>query len=96
MLTRQVRPEDAQITELFDTAGLGIELQERSLRVPTRVGRTPRVDFVSRYGDEGRLVAAGIWASTVDDALTRESRASCVRGLARTSACRSLRASGCV
>lgn len=64
-------PAAVRITELFDTAGLGLELQDEGLRVPTRVGRTPRLDFISRYDADGRLVEAGTWASTVDDGLTQ-------------------------
>jgi hypothetical protein len=61
-------PAAPRVTELFDTAGLGSQLQDEGLRVPTRVGRTPHVDFVSRYQADGRLLASGLWESTVDPA----------------------------
>jgi hypothetical protein len=67
---RGAPPAALRITELFDTTGLGGELEEKGLRSPTRVGQRPRVDFVSRYGADGRLAASGSWESTVPAHLT--------------------------
>jgi len=65
-------PKAPKITELFDTAGLGSELEGAGLRLPTRVGRAPHVDLVSRYRADGRLLASGLWESSVDSAAAEQ------------------------
>jgi len=54
-----------KITELFDTVGLGADLEREGLRPQARVGEAPRVDFIARYLADGQVLATGLWEASV-------------------------------
>ena len=61
-------PGVLQVSELFDTVGLGGELEARGLRPPTRVGQNPSLDFVARYRADGSISAMGAFDFSLDTA----------------------------
>ena len=61
-------PGVLQVSELFDTVGLGGELDAKGLLPPTRVRQNPSLDFVTRYRADGSISAMGAFDFSVDTA----------------------------
>jgi len=52
------------VDELFDTVGLGGELEREGLRPPTRVGVERDAHFMTHYAADGNPVRMGVWESS--------------------------------
>ncbi len=59
-----------RVAELFDTVGLGRELAELRLVPRPLAPPWPMVDFVTRYGVDGRPTRMGVWEPTVDPGIS--------------------------
>lgn len=72
MVDRTAKPV-LRVGEMFDTAGLGAELT--AIGAPplpaegrSRSARWRTLDFITRYGRDGRPRRAGVWETTLDSA----------------------------
>jgi hypothetical protein len=68
-----------QVSELFDTVGLGGELEAKGLRPPTRVREHAMLDFVTRYRADHARARRSHGLRQVERPIHAEGFAGCVR-----------------